>query len=162
MTTDDFDLAGYLYEKLNDEDIPTLDKLYGEAWFEQLDYCESPIENILYIFLLLDKPSDMGVLLQQEIRTSTGIRRVDFLIGLLTLRGDFRPMFVVECDGTDFHTKPSQIAQDKRRDREILLEWGLPTVRFTGKEIKDDPETQRIYVHQLFKRGIKGYENKQR
>jgi very-short-patch-repair endonuclease len=151
--TNDFDLAGYLYEKLNDEDIPTLDYEFGDAWFEQLEYCESPIEQILLVFLLLSKPSDMGVSPQQEIKTTGGIRRVDFLIGLLTLRGDFRPMFVVECDGTDFHTKPSQIAQDKRRDREILLEWGLPTIRITGKEIKDDPETQRIYVHQLFKKG---------
>lgn len=151
--TNDFDLASYLYEHTNKEDIPKLDDVYGDGWFEQLEYTESPIESILYVFLLIEKPRDMGILLQQEFKTRDRNRRVDFLIGLLTLRGDFRPMFIVECDGTDYHTTTQQIANDKRRDRHLLLEWELPTVRFDGKTIKDDPEGCRIYVHRLFRKG---------
>jgi very-short-patch-repair endonuclease len=156
--TNDFDLAAYLYEHTNAEDIPNLDYNYGDCWFEEAqNYCESPIEKILYCFLLIDKPDDCLVLLQQELVTRGGNRRVDFLLALRASEKPYRrPMFVVECDGTDFHTKPSQIAQDKRRDREILLERGLPTVRITGKEIKDDPEGCRVYIHELFKRGKRG------
>lgn len=45
------------------------------------------------------------------------------------------PVFVVECDGKDYHTTPEQVARDKARDRQILTDQGWPTLRFTGSEI---------------------------
>lgn len=155
--TNDFDLAQYLYEKTNPEDLPNLDRLHGRVWREGLAFTESPIEQILYVFLCIQKPEDMKIRLQQELKTKQGIRRVDFLIGLEGMRGDFRPMFIIEADGELNHTKPQDITHDKRRDRELLLAWGLPTIRFTGQEIMSDPESRRIYVHSLFQRG-KQYE----
>jgi very-short-patch-repair endonuclease len=44
-------------------------------------------------------------------------------------------VFVVECDGHDFHDRTKQqAAYDRARDRE-LLRLGCPTLRFTGSEI---------------------------
>lgn len=46
---------------------------------------------------------------------------------------------VVECDGHAFHDRtPEQAERDRRRDRYILATLGLPTIRFTGREIVRD------------------------
>jgi len=64
--------------------------------------------------------------------------RLDFLFKLC-LRGDYR-LLAVECDGHDFHERTKeQAARDRSRDR-VLLEAGLPVVRFTGSEIYRNPQ----------------------
>lgn len=48
---------------------------------------------------------------------------------------------VVECDGHEFHERTKQQASyDRARDRTILKEAGLPTIRFTGSDIHRDRE----------------------
>jgi len=57
--------------------------------------------------------------------------RLDFI-----LMWNGTPVLAVECDGHEWHEKTKeQAARDKSRDRYVLCEHGLPTLRFTGSEI---------------------------
>lgn len=66
-------------------------------------------------------------------------------VAFATYRLDFvvrtpAAIFVVECDGHDFHDRTKQqAAYDRARDRELLLA-GIPTIRFTGSEIHHSAE----------------------
>lgn len=57
---------------------------------------------------------------------------VDLLIGVR--EGDVRWLFVVECDGYEYHAGYQHFKDDRRRDRALLLS-GLPVMRFPSVEI---------------------------
>ncbi len=59
--------------------------------------------------------------------------RVDFLYREHNL--------IVEVDGYDAHSDPKQFAEDRRRDREILIATGINTIRFTYDDCLDTPGT---------------------
>lgn len=64
--------------------------------------------------------------------------RLDFLFKLC-LQGDYR-LLAVECDGHNFHERTKeQAARDRSRDR-VLVEAGVPVIRFTGSEIYGHPQ----------------------
>ena len=64
--------------------------------------------------------------------------RLDFLFKLC-LQGDYR-LLAVECDGHEFHERTKeQAARDRSRDR-VLVEAGVPVIRFTASEIYCDPQ----------------------
>jgi very-short-patch-repair endonuclease len=46
---------------------------------------------------------------------------------------------IVEVDGYDAHSDPRQFAEDRRRDREILIATGIVTIRFTYDDCIDAP-----------------------
>lgn len=53
---------------------------------------------------------------------------------------------LIECDGRDFHSSPSQKAHDAKKD-EAALSYGFLTLRFTGLAIFRDADgcAQKIY-----------------
>ena len=98
---------------------------------------QSPIEEMLF-------QSISAVIADEEIenlfvkpQARIGKYRADFL-----LHDDAEGLLVVECDGHDFHNvTKEQAAHDRRRDREILSDYFVSTVRFTGSEIYADAQT---------------------
>lgn len=120
-------------------------------WIEPvLSKCESPIEKILYVFMSLNEPEDMGIHIQKELCIMGRIRRPDFIITLEPpMRGLPRPLFVVETDGS-FHNNEANVMADKMRDRD-LLSSGLPVIRFTGKEVFNEPESCAYEIHEMFR-----------
>ncbi len=67
-----------------------------------------------------------------EINEHVHGHRVDFLYREHRL--------IVEVDGYDAHSDPRQFAEDRRRDREILIATGISTIRFTYDDCLDTPE----------------------
>lgn len=101
------------------------------------DKTESPIERMFYDAMRswMKSESDFG--LECHCQVQVGVLRVDFMLSA----GD-RPLLVVECDGHDWHERTKeQAARDKSRDRTILIDYGLPTLRYTGSEIFADAES---------------------
>lgn len=75
----------------------------------------------------------LGGVIEFRQQAKIGQYRVDFSI---TVSPDI--VFVVECDGHDFHEKTREQAQrDKARDRWFQTS-GIPVLRFTGSEIWRD------------------------
>lgn len=124
---------------------------------------ESPIEHILYIALLAVAdltrlkchdvtfvknsvneymPTDFvsGLSVDPQVRIEN--YRVDFLVSWYGDTPSASPNMkrvVVECDSQQWHDRTEiERRYEKRRDRD-LLRLGYQVLRFTGKEIKDEP-----------------------
>jgi len=54
----------------------------------------------------------------------------------------------IEVDGRDYHTKPQQVDDDKRRDRHLMLRGWL-TIRYPGSEIYADADGCAREVEQI-------------
>jgi len=104
-----------------------------QAYFEDMmERCESPIERSFWSasYRTLDR---YGFYRPQAVVAAF---RLDFG---LTIHTTPEIKIGVECDGLDFHTRPEQVARDKRRDR-LLVVRGWTVIRFTGSEIYADAE----------------------
>ena len=118
-----------------------------------LEYCESPIEQLFSIALnslqfndyhyrklynefdILDIEQQAVILVGESDKEKE--YRADFLIELLSEKGlCFR--FAIECDGYEYHSSKEQFISDRKRDRD-LLSLGIVTIRWTGKEILNNP-----------------------
>lgn len=74
----------------------------------------------------------LAVSLQAQVRQLPR-RRIDILI---------EPMagtLIVEIDGIKYHSDTQSMIRDREKDRDALIA-GFQTVRFTGKDIWDNPE----------------------
>lgn len=96
------------------------------------DDVESPIEELLVGAIL--GWIDHHEIIDAELKTQEpiGPYRADIMIEVAGRK------LVVECDGSAYHNTPEAIQRDKRRDRYCVTQ-GLAVMRFTGKEIQDDP-----------------------
>lgn len=109
-----------------------------------IDKCESPIEQLLGIALIkqFEKvlpyvTDDYFIIPQEEITVKGKTYRMDFSI--FARKGCKYCSLAIECDGHDYHEKTKQQAQrDKKRDRDLQL-MGMSVIRFTGSEIYADP-----------------------
>lgn len=113
--------------------------------FCHIDYCESPIEQLLYIALLEISEVRINfqhiILPQEKVNCGDNNYRVDFLIliGDYIYNRDKCIKLVIECDGHPFHEKTkAQAARDKQRDRNLIAA-GYQVMHFTGSEIWQDP-----------------------
>lgn len=106
--------------------------------------CESPIEQLLalelenigllYIHNYNPFIDVVGINKQEEIEVDGEKYRVDFLIPVI-YKNQEQIMFVVECDGYEFHQKTKeQIEKDNIRQRN-LQKAGYEVIRFSGTEI---------------------------
>lgn len=96
----------------------------------------SPIETIMHNALL----GFNTIQIFQQVKI--GHYRVDFLVTCLD-----RAM-IVECDGHKWHEKtPDQAARDKARDR-FFVSQGYLVMRFTGREICEEPYSCADEVYQ--------------
>lgn len=134
---------------------------------------ESPIEAALRDALLADNVHDQRQLFLDD---HTGTAELEFCDGELLKHGHaLRPtgsiwlcdqvavgryaldlllwshsVLAIECDGHDWHERtPEQAAHDRRRDRAVLR-TGIPTIRFTGREILRNPDGCAIEVIDTF------------
>jgi very-short-patch-repair endonuclease len=134
------------------EEIHTSMLAEAQRLLEQIEKCESPIEQLLSLYLmpLLSKLEHYMLLYdvkdcinfiygeQEEIEVNGHTYRVDFFVICGVNDRNFK--LVVECDGHEFHEKTKeQVARDKQRDRELTMS-GFHLLRYAGSEIWKDPE----------------------
>lgn len=155
-----------LYEE--DERNFLVDKVYWQMvginsdfsmeLFDNLKYCESPIEQLLaleltnlrleYIFKFNPFIDVIGIEKQQEIKINNKKYRVDFLIPVV-YKNQENKCFVVECDGYEFHQKTKkQVEQDNERQRALQKE-GYEVIRFSGSEIYHRPKECALEVKKI-------------
>lgn len=94
--------------------------------------CESPIEIALgaELRLLIDDyfpPASATLVPQFKLDRF----RYDFAVQFTK---DERPALLIECDGREFHTKPEDVANDRRKDA-AATKAGIRLMRFTGSDI---------------------------
>lgn len=138
--------------------ISFLSGMYSTGWEFHSRNIESPIERLLFseiyaasIFWMdgmtvLGRPwkfgedrfySTHGVICY--LQGAIGPYRADFVFDVL-MPGKERKIYVVECDGHDFHERTKKQARfDKRRDR-YMAARGITVLRFTGQEIHESAE----------------------
>lgn len=115
---------------------------------ESLIDCESPIEQLLSIYLVVLQLENIvlynpfidvvTIEKQKEITIENKKYRVDFLIPVV-YKNQGEIMFVIECDGYEFHQKTKeQVESDNQRQRD-LQEFGYEVIRFSGTEIYHKP-----------------------
>lgn len=122
---------------------------YTNTINESLIDCESPIEQILSLFLndLRYGFNDWNPFIDmswiknnQEITCKNGKKyRLDFYF-VVTYKNQGFKFFDIECDGYEFHQKTKeQVENDYQRQRDLQNE-GFEVIRFSGSEIYDDPQ----------------------
>ena len=134
-----------------------------------LEECESPIEKLLAIgfkSIGLESYKRSPIIESIEISNQRTILcrnlkyRVDFLITVRDSIDRFK-MYVVECDGHEFHEKTKeQVIYDNERTRD-LQRAGYEVIRFSGTEIWNRPhkcamEVLRIIFSQCEDIGLLG------
>lgn len=107
-------------------------------------FCESPIEQIA-LFQMAGRnyapESECGRFASIAISAPSSLGASDFFIvpqvGMGRHRADFvfflpyGRKFIVECDGRRFHDRDADFA----RDYQILVDFNIPTIRVTGRDI---------------------------
>lgn len=69
----------------------------------------------------------------------------DFSIHVVDWKTNKETVFIIECDGHDFHEKTKQqVMRDKERDREFIKN-GYVVIRFTGAEIVNKNCAVEVY-----------------
>lgn len=115
---------------------------------ESLLYCESPIEQLLSLYLtnLRISFNDWNPFIEvsqignnQEIECKNGKKyRLDFYF-IVNYKNQETKYFGIECDGYDFHQKTkAQVKYDNQRQRDLQNE-GIEIIRFSGSEIWENP-----------------------
>lgn len=106
------------------------------AWLA--DYCDSDIEAAMCVGLCaVAVPPDANV--RDFIWPQFWARpfRLDFL--LWPRGGEDRTHCIgIECDGAAYHSSAQQQSYDAWRERKILERYGIPIIRFSGRQIFAD------------------------
>lgn len=123
--------------------------------------CESPIEQAL-CFELFERlrllPDPLGrqispgvayLSAQQEI----GPYRADFLVVALDAARRAPLRIVIECDGTEHHTKSEDTDRDAERDQWMRAR-GFTVARFTGREIWTNTDKVIANIASLIKTAV--------
>jgi len=117
--------------------------------------CESPVEQLLALALEeidIVKTSFYNPFVdvvavdpQQDVECNGKVYRTDFLIPVIYknqgigTKKDARKIFVIECDGHEFHQKTKeQVEKDYQRVRDLQMEM-YEVIRFSGTEIWRNP-----------------------
>lgn len=108
--------------------------------------CESPIEKIMYLALMIYWQINVtnGIGIQIIAQEEIGKYRVDFHITAYALVGfekrkELSKELIIECDGHDFHEKTKeQVSKNNNRDYE-LKKQGYEVLHFSGSEIFNKP-----------------------
>lgn len=87
---------------------------------------ESPIETMWGMAFMDLIEDDWSLIPQFKWRRY----RIDWAIE----RPNGKPLIFIECDGSEFHTRPDQITKDRVRDIQIRRA-GIKLFRFTGSQI---------------------------
>lgn len=125
-----------------------------------LELCESPIEKLFLPWLVT---ADYGLNIDNypavvfNHKTDKVLPLADLVIApqlaFVRYRADFaliarakkrQQIFIVECDGEQFHTA----ARDRDRDN-LFLSFGIPTFRVRGSEITSRPDKMAARIAQI-------------
>lgn len=152
MSDTEKEIREFLCEKISP--IVTGNKLVFDTKMElDLSDCESPIERLLELgFKSIGLSgfkdnyiSSINIKKQKAIFCGKIKYRVDFLIEVLLKNKAFK-LFVVECDGHEFHEKTKeQVVYDNERTRALQIE-GYEVIRFSGTEIWNRPHKCAMQV----------------
>lgn len=127
-----------------------------QAYYDLAANCESPIERLLLAPLMFIRPACLHGRYEgpadreREARLfaqyPVGGRRLDFAYIVTPLTEAWEIRLGIECDGQDFHSSVEQRANDNSRTIEIVEEDAFNVVRFSGRQIMDDPRAcaQRV------------------
>ena len=121
---------------------------FDVCMMEAIIDCESPIEQLLAIEMervglkninLYNPYIDIiDIEKQIDIKCGKNKYRVDFQIPVI-YKNQENIMFVIECDGYEFHQKTKQqVEYDNKRQRD-LQEAGYEIIKFSGTEIWHRP-----------------------
>lgn len=142
---------------------------HSEEMMSYIEHCESPIEQVLamrffeylqshhpHMLEFRDNLDLVEIRSQETIEANNNTYRADFVIPVWDRTANSGIVFVIECDGHDYHEKTIEQAQrDKKRDRDMAME-DYVVLRYTGSEIYSNPEIAReimgIVRHILLKR----------
>lgn len=127
-------------------------RFFVPGWESVLAKCESPIEKMMCRLLhrALDAIPNGGIynlddlleIAEKSPRSSVivayaqqkiGRCRADFLIACYDKKEGRPRLFVIECDGKEFH---QDVMADRQRDA-FFLGLGIGVLRFTGAEINE-------------------------
>lgn len=142
-----YDFENVLEEKIK-KHLIILEAEYKAELLESLVDCESPIEQLLSLYLtnlqicfnnwnpFIDVSNFAS---NQKIVCENGKEyRLDFYFVVL-YRNQETKYFGIECDGYEFHQKnKKQIEYDNQRQRDLQNE-GIEIIRFSGSEIWKNP-----------------------
>ena len=117
--------------------------------------CESPIEQMLALELenlhlenstLFNSNLEIiGYEKQSEIECNKNVYRVDFLIPVIFYK-NIRRIYIVECDGYEFHQKTKeQVQNDYIRQRNLEMA-GYRIIKFTGSEVYNNAQDCALQV----------------
>lgn len=137
---------------------------FSNEILERLYECESPIEQMLYIEMKSVFNSNiwstinnfvdvLGIEPQFKIKCKENNYRVDFAI-IVEFKSPFTnnlyyKVFVVECDGHEFHEKTKQqVIKDNERTRD-LQKNGYEVIRFSGSEIFEDVKGCTLKIFEI-------------
>lgn len=114
---------------------------YLEKEINSQDDNESPIEEIMFEAL---KPvaKRMGYRIQREYPMyDEGRLELRYSLDIVFIDGNTSyPVLDVETDGLTYHSGYQQMSNDRARDRWLLIR-GIPTMRFTSREVFNDIES---------------------
>ena len=107
------------------------------------DYCESPIEQILWIalnFCTLNTGKHYVFAEQVEVEANGKEYRLDFLYEEYYMDIIDNPLHLaIECDGHDFHEKTKeQVEKRNKRDMDLKLA-GYDILHYSGSQIFKNP-----------------------
>lgn len=112
---------------------------------------ESPIEEIMYSALKnVAKKHGMKISREHPFHDE-GMFTVKYSVDILFIdSGSQIPVLAVETDGLTYHSGYDQMASDRARDRWLLIR-GIPTMRFTSREIFNNLDNCVIQVDEALK-----------
>ena len=109
-----------------------------------LNFCESPIEKMLFMCLLGEQlytaariKGEVKIIPQLEVELSGNIYRPDFTVLLTTVGKEIKA--IIECDGHGFHEKTKEQARNDRKRERVFVRHGYKVLRYTGQEIYENP-----------------------
>jgi hypothetical protein len=85
-----------------------------------------------YKFLYKVEDENLGLpIIVKEFRLDFGVLLKDYKTDKIIKK------FCIECDGFEYHSTQERIIRDNQRDRRLLDEGEIHTIRFLGKEINE-------------------------
>lgn len=126
-----------IFEYIEKGDWDTL-----EILLSFLEYCESPIEKILYTALYLLVKDELYIDVQSKIKCNEQTYYADLCIEYdehcnNILKENFK--LAIECDGFNYHHKnKKQVDYDNKREYD-LKKCGYDILRFSGSRIYKEP-----------------------
>lgn len=123
-----------ILKEVTNNEIPLTDE---QLEFLKTFIIESPIEEkFIKGIIYSNNSNDFKFKTQYDFTVRDRKYRVDIIVQK-EYKGK-KYMFVIECDGHDFHEKTKEEAsRDKQRDRDFLS-IGIPTIRYSGRDIFED------------------------